>query len=311
MTTDNSRVSSKTRFSVIDIMLIGMCVVWGINFTVVKIALEANLSPLSFNSIRFSLSSLFLLAVLWIRERNLSIRRQDIGRLFLLGFIGNTAYQLLFIHGILRTTAGNSSLILATTPLFVAILSSVLLIEKIRRRIWYGVIISFIGIVLISVGAGKTPTIPSENWIGDLLILVGTICWSTYTVFSKPLLQHYSPLKLTTLTISMGTPLLVLVSIPSLAQQDWSAVSTQGWLSLAYSFCFAIAIGYTVWYTGVNKIGNARTSLYENLVTVIAVIVAWIILSESMTPIQILGMAFVFLSLYLAQRTTRANKNIK
>src|SRR3989337_1789378 len=311
MTTDNSRVSSKTRFSVIDIMLIGMCVVWGINFTVVKIALEANLSPLSFNSIRFSLASIFLLTVLWIRERNLSIRRQDIGRLFLLGFIGNTAYQLLFIHGILRTTAGNSSLILATTPLFVAILSSVLLIEKIRRRIWYGVIISFIGIVLISVGAGKTPTIPSENWIGDLLILVGTICWSTYTVFSKPLLQHYSPLKLTTLTISMGTPLLVLVSIPSLAQQDWSAVSTQGWLSLAYSFCFAITIGYIVWYTGVNRIGNARTSLYENLVTVIAVIVAWIILSESMTPIQILGMAFVFLSLYLAQRTTRANKNIK
>ena len=165
MTTDNSRASSKTRFSVIDIMLVGMCVVWGINFTVVKIALEANLSPLSFNSIRFSLSSLFLLAVLWIRERNLSIRRQDVGRLFLLGFIGNTAYQLLFIHGILRTTAGNSSLILATTPLFVAILSSVLLTEKIQRRIWYGVIISFIGIVLISVGAGKTPTIPSENWI--------------------------------------------------------------------------------------------------------------------------------------------------
>ena len=311
MTTDNSRASSKTRFSVIDIMLIGMCVIWGINFTVVKIALEANLSPLSFNSIRFSLASLFLLAVLWIRERNLNIRRQDIGRLFLLGLIGNTAYQLLFIHGISRTTAGNSSLILATTPLFVAVLSSVLHIEKIQRRIWYGVIISFIGIVLISVGAGKTPTIPSESWIGDLLILVGTICWSTYTVFSKPLLQHYSPLKLTTLTISMGTPLLILVSIPSLTQQNWSAVSTQGWLSLAYSFCLAIAIGYTVWYTGVNKIGNARTSLYENLVTVIAVVVAWIILSESMTPIQILGMAFVFLSLYLAQRTTRANKNSK
>jgi drug/metabolite transporter (DMT)-like permease len=291
-------------------MLIGMCFVWGINFSVVKIALE-DFAPLNFSSIRFILASLFLLAVLWIRERNLSIRRQDIGRLFLLGFIGNTAYQLLFIHGISQTTAGNSSLILATTPLFVSVLSSVLHIEKIQQRIWYGVILSFIGIVFISVGAGKTPTIPSENWIGDLLVLIGTICWSTYTVFSKPLLQWYSPLKLTTLTIAMGTPLLVLVSIPSLTQQNWSAVSTQGWLSLAYSFCFAIAIGYTVWYTGVNKIGNARTALYENLVTVIAVVVAWIILSESMTPLQILGMALVFFSLYVAQRTskTKADKS--
>jgi len=307
MATADSNAPSKTRFTIIDLMLIGMSFIWGINFTVVKIALE-DFAPLSFNSIRFSLASLFLLALLWIRERNLSIRRQDIGRLFLLGFVGNTAYQLLFIHGISHTTAGNSSLILATTPLFVAVLSSVLHIEKIQRRIWYGVLLSFIGIIFISVGAGKTPTIPSENWIGDLLVLVGTICWSTYTVFSKPLLQWYSPLKLTTLTIAMGTPLLVLVTIPSLPQQNWSAVSTQGWLSLAYSFCFAIAIGYTVWYTGVSKIGNARTALYENLTTVIALIVAWLILSETMTSIQILGIVLVFFSLYLAQRTVEANE---
>jgi drug/metabolite transporter (DMT)-like permease len=292
-------------------MLIGMCFVWGINFSVVKIALE-DFTPLSFNAIRFGLASLFLLVVLWIRERNLSIRRQDIGRLFLLGFIGNTAYQLLFIHGISHTTAGNSSLILATTPLFVAVLSLVLHIEKIQQRIWYGVLLSFIGIVFISVDTGRTLTMPSENWIGDLLVLVGTICWSMYTVFSKPLLQWYSPLKLATLTIAMGTPLLVLASIPSLPQQNWSAVTTQGWLSLFYSFCFAIAIGYTIWYTGVNKIGNARTALYENLVTVIALVVAWLILSETMTPIQILGIALVFFSLYLVQRAAKANeKNIE
>jgi drug/metabolite transporter (DMT)-like permease len=308
MPTTDSHTSSKTRFSVIDLMLIGMSFIWGINFTVVKIALE-DLLPLSFNLIRFSLASLFLLALLWIRERNLGIRKKDVGRLFMLGFIGNTAYQLLFIHGISHTTAGNSSLILATTPLFVALLSSFLHIEKIQRRIWYGVTLSFIGIVFISIGAGKSPTIPSENWIGDLLVLIGTICWSTYTVFSKPLLQWYSPLKLTTLTVAMGTPLLVLVSIPSVTQQNWSTVSTQAWLSLAFSFSLAIAIGYVVWYTGVNKIGNARTALYENLVTVTAVVVAWLILAENMTPVQVLGMGLVFFSLYLAQRTSKANAN--
>jgi len=305
MPADDLRQSSEKRVSTVDLMLIGMSLIWGINFTAVKIALE-DLAPLSFNLIRFSLASIFLMAFLWIRERNLRVHRQDIARLFLLGLIGNTVYQLLFIHGITHTTAGNSSLILATTPLFVAVLSSILHTERVQRKIWYGVIISFIGIVFISVGAAKTPTIPSENVIGDLLILTGTICWSAYTVLSKPLLQRYSPLKLTTLTIAMGTPLLVLVSIPSIKEQNWSAVSMQGWLSLAYSFCFAIAIGYTVWYTGVNKIGGARTALYENLITVVAIVVAWLVLSESMTPIQVLGMALVFFSLYLAQRTSNA-----
>jgi len=167
MTSIDSNVSTKTRFSVIDIMLIGMSLVWGINFSVVKIALT-DLSPLSFNSIRFSLASLLLMTLLWIRERDLGFRREDISRLVLLGLIGNTIYQLLFINGIARTTAGNSSLILGTTPIFVALLSSVLRVEKIQRKIWYGVILSFIGILLISMGADKPQTTSAQSWIGDI-----------------------------------------------------------------------------------------------------------------------------------------------
>ncbi len=308
MTTDGSQASSKTRFSSIDIMLIGMSLVWGINFSVVKTALT-DLSPLSFNSLRFGFASLFLLTLLWVIERNLSVRREDIVRLFLLGLIGNTFYQLLFIHGIARTTASNSSLILAIMPIFVVLLSTVLGVEKVGRRIWYGVVISFIGIFLIVQGTGRTLTITDQSLIGDLLTLAGTICWATYTVLSKPLLQRYTPLKLTTITMAMGTLPLVLVSIPSLNEQNWGSVSLQGWLCLAYSFCLAIAIGYVIWYTGVSRIGSARTALYENLITVIAVAVAWIFLSEKMTLLQILGAVLVLASLYLARRNSKVNSS--
>ncbi len=308
MTTDGSHASSKTSFSSIDIMLIGMSLVWGINFSVVKTALT-DLSPLSFNSLRFGFAALFLLTLLWVIERNLSVRREDIVRLFLLGLIGNTFYQLLFIHGIARTTASNSSLILAIMPIFVVLLSTVLGVEKVGRRIWYGVVISFIGIFLIVQGTGRTLTITDQSLIGDLLTLAGTICWATYTVLSKPLLQRYTPLKLTTITMAMGTLPLVLVSIPSLNEQNWGSVSLQGWLCLAYSFCLAIAIGYVIWYTGVSRIGSARTALYENLITVIAVAVAWIFLSEKMTLLQILGAVLVLASLYLARRNSKVNSS--
>ncbi len=308
MTTDGSHASSKTSFSSIDIMLIGMSLVWGINFSVVKTALT-DLSPLSFNSLRFGFAALFLLTLLWVIERNLSVRREDIVRLFLLGLIGNTFYQLLFIHGIARTTASNSSLILAIMPIFVVLLSTVLGVEKVGRRIWYGVVISFIGIFLIVQGTGRTLTITDQSLIGDLLTLAGTICWATYTVLSKPLLQRYTPLKLTTITMAMGTLPLVLVSIPSLNEQNWGSVSLQGWLCLAYSFCLAIAIGYVIWYTGVSRIGSARTALYENLITVIAVAVAWIFLSEKMTLLQILGAVLVLVSLYLARRNSKVNSS--
>lgn len=304
MKADNSQTSG-TRFSVVDLMLIGMSFVWGINFSVVKIALT-DLSPLSFNAIRFSIASIVLLALLWIRERNLGIQREDISRFVLLALIGNTAYQLLFINGIYRTTAGNSSLLYATMPIFVATLSSILAVEKIEQKIWGSVILSFIGIILIIGGAGKTLTITDQSWVGDLLILAGTICWATYTVLSKPLLKRYTPVKLATLTVAIGTLPLFLISTPALIMQNWNSVSTQGWLSLTYSSCLAIAIGYIIWYTGVTRIGGPRTALYENLITVIAVAVAWITLSESMTLLQIIGAAFVFVSLYLARRAKRS-----
>ena len=285
-----------------------MSLVWGINFSVVKTALT-DLSPLSFNSLRFGFASLFLLTLLWVIERNLRVRREDIGRLFLLGLIGNTMYQLLFIHGIDRTTASNSSLILAMIPIFVALLSAVLGVEKVGRKIWYGVVISFIGIFLIVQGTGRTLTITDQSLIGDLLTLAGTICWATYTVLSKPLLQRYTPLKLTTITMAMGTLPIVLVSIPSLNEQNWGSVSLQGWLCLTYSFCLAIAIGYVIWYTGVSRIGSARTALYENLITVIAIVVAWIFLSEKMTLLQILGAVLVLTSLYLARRPSKVKSS--
>lgn len=307
MALNDSHASKKTRFSVIDIMLIAMSLIWGINFSIVKSALNEGFYPLSFNSLRFGSASLFLLAFLWIRERNLSIRKEDLGRFILLGLIGNTLYQFLFINGIFRTTASNSSLFLAMTPIFVAVLSSILHVEKVQRRVWVGVLLSFFGIVLISLGAGNQLNISSESLMGDVLVLTGTVCWSSYTVLSKPLFQRYSPLKVTSLTVAIGTLPLVLISIPSLKGQNWSLVPLEGWLSLTFSFFFAIAIGYVIWYTGVNRIGSARTALYEGLITVVAVVTAWLSLSESMTQFQVLGMVLVFLSLYLARRTVNSN----
>ncbi|KPV62034.1 MAG: O-acetylserine/cysteine export protein [Candidatus Bathyarchaeota archaeon BA1] len=120
-------------------------------------------------------------------------------------------------------------------------------------------------------------------------------------MLSRPLFQKYTPLKLATLTVVMGTPPLLLVSIPSLNEQNWVSVSWQGWLCLIYSPVLAIAIGYAIWYTGVGHVCSARNSLYSNLTAVIAVAVAWLFLSERMTLLQVLGALLVFISLYLAR----------
>jgi drug/metabolite transporter (DMT)-like permease len=278
-----------------------MSFVWGLNFTAVKGAL-ADFDPLSFNAIRFGTSSLILLSFLWVRERSLGIRRKDIRRFIMLALIGNTIYQLFFIMGIARTTATNSALILATTPIFIVLFGALLGVERISSRVVQGVVLSFTGVVMIILGSGQPLALSDQSIIGDLLIIANPICWSIYTVLSKPMLQEYSPLKLTTVTMAMGAVPLILVAVPSLSSENWAAISTNAWLELAFSACFAIAIGYVIWYIGVSRIGSARTALYDNLVTVFAVASAWILLAEGMTAIQIIGAALVFISLYVARR---------
>jgi drug/metabolite transporter (DMT)-like permease len=302
--TATSAPAQKSRFSAVDLLLVGMSFVWGINFSIVKGAL-IDFSPLSFNAVRFGTSSLILLSLLWIRERSLSIKRKDVGYFIMLGLIGNTAYQLFFINGIALTTATNSSLIIATTPIFIVLFSAALHVEKITSRIVQGVILSFVGIVMIILGSGKTLNFTEQSWIGDLLTIANPICWGSYTVLSKPMLKEYSPLKLTAITMAIGTVPLLLVSAPSLSTENWAAISANSWLGLAFSAVFAIAIGYVLWYTGVNRIGTSRTALYENLVTVFAVASAWVLLSESMTAIQIIGAVLVFVSLYVARRNNK------
>jgi drug/metabolite transporter (DMT)-like permease len=289
-------------FGLIDLMLLAMILIWGINFAVVKAAL-AEMTPLSFNSLRFLLSSALTLLALKLIERDVGFVRGDWWRLLGLGLIGNTCYQLLFINGIDRTTAGNSALLLATTPIFVSLISAAFGVERVGKWAWVGVFFSFAGIFVVIVGSGKELSLARETIEGDMLTLIGALAWSLYTVLSKPMLSRYSALRLTALAMAAGTPFIVLFSIPQLLAQDWAAVSWRGWLGLFFSGSMAIALAYIIWNSGVSKVGGARTAVYSNLSPVIAAIFAWLTLGEAITAFMVLGAAMIFLGIYLTRKS--------
>ena len=313
---DKTRTASKLQtlktaggtFGLIDLMLLAMILIWGINFAVVKAAL-AEMTPLSFNSIRFLLASTLTLLSLRLIEGDVGFARGDWWRLLGLGLIGNTCYQLLFINGINRTTAGNSALLLATTPIFVSLIGAAFGVERVRKLAWVGVSLSFTGIFMVIVGSGKELGLAKETIGGDILVLIGAAAWSLYTVLSKPMLSRYSALKLTALAMAAGTPFIVLFSIPQLLAQDWAAVSWRGWLGLFFSGSMAIALAYIIWNSGVSKVGGARTAVYSNLSPVVAAIFAWLTLGETITAFMVVGAAMIFLGIYLTRKSDQRQGN--
>jgi drug/metabolite transporter (DMT)-like permease len=287
------------RFGSVDLALILMTIIWGSNFVVLKFAF-LEIAPMAFMVLRFVLASVLILIVLAARERTLALHREDYVRVIVVGLAGTSFYQPLFINGVALTTASNSALILASTPAFVALINRVLGRERVDRRGWIGIALAFLGIVLIVESAGGVE-LGSATLAGDLTILAATICWSFYSVLSAPLLQVYSPLRVTALAMTFGTVPLLFIGAPALLAQDWGRVHATGWAGLGYSFILAIVVAYIIWNVGVRRIGGARTAIYYNITPVVASLVAALLLNEAITPLKILGAVVIFVGLYLAR----------
>lgn len=289
----------KASFGSTDLLLLLMTIIWGTNFTAIKYSLE-DLLPLSFNALRFTIASLAMLAIAFATRTGLKVAREDRKKLFALGLLSNTCYQSLFITGMAHTRAGNAALILATTPLCTAILGRLRKHEYFTARGVAGLLLAFAGILLIVV-SGRGEVSLSETVLGDSLLLGATVCWSVYTVGSNRLVHVYGPMKATTVMMTTGTPLLLLLCAPSLLKQDWSRVRPIAWAGLVYSGLFAIALAYIIWNYGVRKIGSTRTAIYSNFTPVVALAVAWIALGESPTFGQLAGAAVIFIGIYFVR----------
>lgn len=291
-------------FSWADVSMLFVAVIWGANFTVVKQTLS-EIYPMAFVAIRFSLATVFVVLVLKARGEILRFDRDDFLRVLLLGILGIAACQALFIQGIARTTAGNASLLVGTTPIFVTLMSVLLQIEGISPMGVVGVGLSFVGTALI-IGAGAGGISASdETLMGNLLVLASSASWSMYTLVAQSLMRRYSPLKVTALAMLVGTPFLLLLSLGDAMRQPWASVSAEGWLGVCYSFALATALAFVIWNNSVRKVGNTRTAVFSNLIPIVAVALSWVLLGEALVTWQIVGAVVTLTGVTLARLAPR------
>jgi drug/metabolite transporter (DMT)-like permease len=289
-------------FGATDLFLLLMTVIWGSNFTAIKYSLE-DLQPLSFNALRMAGASIIVVAAVLLRGNDMKVPRADAWRLFYLGLLANSCYQALFITGMSHTLAGNAALIISTTPLFTAVLGRLRGHERFQMRGVMGLLLAFGGLLLI-IAAGHKGLSLGETLLGDALLIAATMCWSLYTVGSKPLVHVYGPTKATAFMMISGTPALLLICAPSLIRQDWVRVRPVAWAGLAFSSIFAIALAYIIWSYGVRKLGSTRTAVYGYITPVVAMIVAWPALGERPTLGQAFGAVIILCGLYLVRSGT-------
>ncbi len=281
-----------------DGLLALMTLIWGVNYIVIKAALEV-FSPLSFNAVRFVLAAVSVAAFAWAAGARRPPARQLL-QLSLLGVLGNTVYQWCYIEGMARTRAGNAALIMAAVPVLTAAASHFLGHERLRLRDVFGLALSTTGIAVLVVGSGVAVGFRGPV-AGDLLMLLAAVFWTGYTVLAKPLVDSLGPTVTTAWSMGLGAiPLLALCAPAALAQR-WSAVTPAAWAGAVFSSLGSLVLAYLIWYRGIARLGATRTAFYSNVSPVVTLAAAWPLLGEVPTAWQILGAMGIFGSLALVR----------
>lgn len=288
-------------FGLTDVALLGVALIWGANFVVIKAAV-AQFDPLVFTALRFTLATGVLMAASLPALRAARFPRRIWVQLGLLALVGNVLYQPAATLGLNYTTATNAALIVSTAPAWVAVLGHFFGVERLGPRAWFGVALSALGLGLVVIGDGQGFSLARENMLGNLFSLAAALGWAGSTLMMRPLVLRYSAPSVVALSNFLAIPALLLLAVPGFRAQAWASLSLTGWAQLVLSALLAICLAYTVWARGVQRLGAARTALYGNLVPVFAALAGLLFLGERLAWPQIAGAALVLVGIGLARQ---------
>jgi len=283
---------------------------WAGNFIVVKGAV-AILPPVGFTFLRYVVASATVLALLRWREGRIALPRRDGLRIALLGIIGFGCYQVLWSVGIQTISAGDSALLIATTPVWTAVLAAASGSDTLSPTRLAGAVLSFVGVAIV-IGSGPGFDL-GTSLIGDVLTLTAALCWAIYTAFGANVLRRHSPLMTTTWAIVAGMLFLAplgtaqLISsgeggalAASLAAGTLLAVV----LAILYAGTLAAGTANVVIFHAIKLVGPTRITALQSLVPAMAVVLAAIILGEPIRAGQVVGGVVIVLGVAILRRGT-------
>jgi drug/metabolite transporter (DMT)-like permease len=251
--------------------------------------------------VRWLAGALILVSIVLWREGSLRIDRRDLVYLAPAVLIGVLINQIAFNYSVDFATASTVALVFGTLPIFAAILTRVLGWAQLRLRHWIATVVSFVGVALVAIGAGGTL---GGELGGILLALLASATFAGYSVAVGPLMRRYSPLKVSALVAFAGSIPLTIVAIPQLATAEWGEPTAIAWGALAY-LIFMFVTTTIMWFTAIDRVGAPHATLWSNLQPFLAALIAVLILSEPLGPLQITGGAVIALSIAIARWRSR------
>ncbi len=289
-----------------DGILLLTAVLWGSNLLVFKSTIR-EFDPWVFNALRLIFATLTLGGLAWIETRFWPVRQQadrrtPLARLLAFCLLNGFFYLVIFVKGIELTTAGNTALILASMPMWTAVLSFFVVSERLPKVTWIGLLVTLVGTIVVTTQSSGAISLSSEYFVGNLCMLAASLSWALGTVLSRPLLDTMTPLRLAFVSALVTTPLHLLLVVGELPDYWQAALVPTNLIAIVYSGVFSTGVAYATWHAGVRAVGASHASVYQNVVTLVAVVGGWIFLHEQPVGAQLVGGGLTIAGLLLMRR---------
>jgi drug/metabolite transporter (DMT)-like permease len=291
------------RPSPVDLMLIATILIWAFNITVTKYVLTHGFQPLAYGAIRYAAAGILSVAVAVLLEGTLRVRGRRNLQLVGVASVLLLINQVSFVYALKLGSATTVALILGMTPIFAAIISSLVGLEQLAGRFWVATLIGFVGVALVALGSGGDL---SSDLGGDLLAIVLAISWAAYSVTIAPLMRTYSPYRISAVVLVIMCIPFVALSTPQIADQDYASLGALVWVGLAFAIVGPLFLTNILWFKSIGVVGPSRATLFANAQPFVAAIFAALILSEHLHWLQIAGGVAILLGIVLERRWRRA-----
>jgi drug/metabolite transporter (DMT)-like permease len=280
--------------------------VWGASFIATKIALQ-EVSPATVVWLRFGIGVLILgLAALWRGQLTLP-QRKDISYFALLGFIGITFHQWLQSTGLITAQASTTAWIVATTPIFMALLGWLVLREKLTKIQVFGIVLATLGVLLV-VSNGNLAALAKGDFgvVGNILIIISAPNWAIFSTLSRWGLQKH-PAGLMLLYVMGFGWLFTSVFFSGPGISEIGQLTTNGWSGIIFLGVACSGLAYIFWYDGLQAIPASQVGTFLYLEPLVAVIVAAMILGEPILLASLIGGGTILLGVWLVNRSASRN----
>ena len=281
---------------------------WSVNYLVGRIA-PGIIAPHMLALLRWSLAGLILLAFAWpeLLAKRTSIQK-NAWHYFVFGALGMWICGAWVYIGARSTGATNIALIYALAPVFIALVSTFWLRERLGLVQWLGIALAFAGLVHVVIKGQWSALAQVRLVAGDLWILAATVSWTLYSIFLKRWPSDFSPIARLVLIISGGVLLLLpLAAIEALSDLPMTQ-TIWGWKTFALVVAAGVIPGagaYLAYATLQKTLGAARAGLTLYLGPVYAAVTAFLVLGEPIEWYHGMGALIILPGIYLASRQAK------